>query len=247
LKIRSILLPILLLGCASAAPPADAPATTRPADTVSLDQAKPLATFETDGQETAFTDKLRPPLASQTLYFGEVDSFDGPDSADPSATVPVIAVKDDDGFKAVAVPLKSAANTAWKYVAAGPAAGSIWGCLDTATGESGKSVIVAHSTDGGATFSFMTFKKPCKMAVFYDFGMTRDGHGRVTIALDTDCGKHKAGLYHYETTDAGVTWPAEPRFEPDAMIHSETVPEDEQPDADEGKKTTKTLWAGHRS
>ncbi len=246
MKYRSVLFALLFIGCASATRPDDASATTRPADTISVDQAKPLADFETDGQEATFTDKLRPPLASQALYFGEVDTFDGPEASDPTSTVPVIAVKDDDGFKAVAVPLKASADMGWRYVAAGPGAGSIWACLDTVAGDSGPVVIVAHSSDSGATFVFKSFKKPCKMASFYDFGMNREGRGHITVALDTDCGKHKAGLYHFETTDAGVTWSADPRFEPDAMIHSETVPDEEQPDTETEKRTTKTAWAGHR-
>jgi hypothetical protein len=231
--IPSIATAALLFGCLSAAPPATAP-STMPAASVGIADAKPLAEFEGDDGVTTFTDKLRPPLAKTTVYFGEVDVYDGDDD-DPSEATPLIGVKTGDEFKAVTVPSPAAANTGWRYVAAGPAAGSIWGCLDTVAGDSGWSVIVAHSTDGGATFAFKTFRKPCRMASFYDFGMTRDGHGKMTIALDTDCGRHKAGLYHYETTDAGVTWSAEPRFEPDAMIHSETVPDEEQPDGGEPK------------
>jgi len=82
-----------------------------------------------------------------------------------------------------------------------------------------------------ATFELTVFTKPCKLATFFDFAMDRDGHGRASVSLDADCGEHKAGLYHYETTDDGKTWSREPRYEPDAMIRADDVPDDEQPDA----------------
>jgi hypothetical protein len=230
---------VLLLGCLSAAAPTTAP-STMPAASVAIADARPLSEFEGDEGVTTFTDKLRPPLAKTTVYFGEVDVYDGDDDDDPSEATPLIGVKEGDTFKAVTVPSPAAANTGWRYVAAGPAPGSIWGCLDTVAGDSGWSVIVAHSTDGGATFAFKIFRKPCREGSFYDFGMTRDGHGKMTIALDTDCGRHKAGLYHFDTTDAGATWSAEPRFEPDAMIHSESVPDEEQPDG--GRTTMKAVF-----
>jgi hypothetical protein len=106
----------------------------------------------------------------------------------------------------------------------------VWGVLDTAAGETRPNFVLAHSTDGGTTFALREIHKPCKLALFTDFTMSRTGIGRVTLSLDTDCGSNKAGLYHYETTDHGKTWSKSPRYEPDAMIHADPVPEDEQPD-----------------
>ena len=125
-------------------------------------------------------------------------------------------------------------------MAAGPGAKEIWGAIDTVAGDSRASFVLAHSTDGGATFAMTVFRKPTRRAEFFDFAMDRDGHGRVTVLLDGDVGSHKAGRYHYQTTDDGKTWSA-PRYEPNAMKRSDPVPDEEQPD--DGGGGTKTSSA----
>src|SRR5437763_94350 len=82
---------------------------------------------------------------------------------------------------------------------AGPGPREIWGGLDTVAGSSRPRFALAHSADGGETFELVVFRKPCRLATFFDFAMDREGHGRATLSLDSDCGKYKAGLYHYET------------------------------------------------
>jgi hypothetical protein len=176
------------------------------------------------------TDKLEPPLACQLVYFGEADEYDSDDDQTPSEAMPLIAIKVGPNWKAVPLTGPGLRDAGWKYVAAGPSPKQVWGVLDTSAGETRPNFVLAHSTDGGATFTLREIHKPCKLAVFAHFAMSRSGVGRVSLWLDTDCGSSKAGLYHYETSDHGKSWSNAPRYEPDAMIHADTVPEDEQPD-----------------
>jgi hypothetical protein len=219
----------LFTGCAGGSPPGHPPSTA-PADRVKLSDAVPLDALQSDETTANLTDKLEPPEAGQTIYFGELDSYNSDDTETPVAAIPLIALHNDQ-WKALPVIGPGLTNAGWKYVAAGPARHEIWGVLDTSAGETQNEFVLAHSTDGGDTFSLKTIKKPCKLATFTDFAMSRDGHGRATLTLDTDCGQYKSGLYHYDTTDDGKTWPAQPRYEPDVMLRAQSVTDDEQPDA----------------
>ena len=227
--------------------PATAPATLP--GPVQLSDAKPLADLLPGGLQANMTDKLSPPqTVGQAVYFGEVDEYDGPDEdAKLLSSLPILATKDGEAWRAVPVVGRGLANTGWRYVGAGPAAREIWGVLDTTTGDGGPDFTVAHSVDGGATFQLAALHKPCPQAAVFDFAMNRDGRGRVTVALDETVGRAKAGLYHYETDDDGRTWSAWPRFEPDGMTRADSVPDDEQPDPDLGAhKPAKTGWHGPR-
>ena len=225
----------LPLGACSAAPdesPKSLP-TTNP--TVHLSDAIPLEQLETNDWQPNLTDKLEPPQANHTLYFGELDAYSDPD-ADPSTdtpdnAIPILARKIAGHWKAIPLVNNALRDAGWKYVAAGPAPHEIWAALDIVTNDTRSKFVLAHSTDGGDTFTFQAFTKPCKLATFFDFAMSQNGKGRATVNLDTDCGPHKAGLYHYETTDDGKTWSAAPRFESDVMQRSDPVPDEEQPDA----------------
>ncbi len=209
----------LFTGCAGGSPPAKTPAT-KPVDHVQL----------SDEATTNLTDKLEPPEANQTIYFGELDGYDSDNPDTPTSAMPLIAVHDEQ-WKAIPVTGHALTNAGWKYVAAGPSRHEIWGVLDTSAGDSRSEFVLAHSTDGGGSFTLKVIEKPCRLATFADFAMSRDGHGRVTLSLDTDCGQHKSGLYHYDTTNDFKTWPDQPRYEPDAMLQAASVPDDEQPDA----------------
>jgi hypothetical protein len=225
---------LVVLFCIGAGGPATEPA----GDVVKLSDAVPLSQLAVDGLEANLTDKLTPPATTETIYFGELDQFgNDPDNDEPIGALPIIAVR--NGTSWVAVPLTSEGmrDAGWRYVAAGPGAKEIWGAIDTVAGESRGSFVLAHSVDGGATFAMTVFHKPTRRAAFFDFTMDRSGHGQATISLDADVGPHKAGLYHYQTTDDGKTWSA-PRYEPDAMKRADPVPDEEQPD--EGGGGTKT-------
>ena len=206
--------------------------STQPTE-VRLSDAKPLSELTPGDLEATLSHKLSPPqVADRLVYFGEVDEFDGPgEDAKVTSALPIVAVKDGADWKAVPLVGRSLANAGWRYVGAGPKPREAWGVLDTVVGDDGPDFVLAHSTDGGQSFALETVRKVCPQAGVYDFAMDRTGRGRVTLALDETVGRHKPGLYHYDTTDGGKTWASKPRFEADAMVHAETVPDDEQPDS----------------
>ena len=213
--------------------------------TVRLADAKPLTDLTTGDLTANLTDKLAPPQTSErTVYFGEVDAYDGPDEdAKVISALPILAVKDGATWRAVPVVGPGLADTDWRYVGAGPGQREAWGVLDAAVGDGGPTFVLAHSTDGGGTFALATLRKPCPQADVSDFAMTRGGRGRVTLSLDETVGPNHPGLYHYETADGGRTWSARPRFEPDNMVRADSVPDDEQPDpGTDAGKTGKTAW-----
>jgi hypothetical protein len=222
---------ISLSACLAGTPAAVKSPTTAPLPAlVKLADAQPLGDMEDDNMQVTMTDKLSSPQTNDTIYFGEIDEFASDDDQTPIAAVPVIAVHPDAGWKAVSLTGRGIENAGWKYVGAGPGKKEIWGVLDTSAGETRSRFVVAHSTDGGDTFTLRVFLKPCRLAVVSDFAMTRGGHGRVTLSLDTESGKSKPGLYNYDTADDGATWSDVPRFEPDSMIRADEVPDDEQPE-----------------
>lgn len=213
---------------------------------VSMSRAVPLEKLEVDDWEPNLLNKLESPLAARTTYFGELDAYSDdadPDTDKPDDAVPIIAVRDSDGsFKALALVGGPLRESGWQFVGAGPHPGEIWGALDVVTDAQHGRFVLAHSTDGGKTFQLASFPKPCKLANFFDFAMARDGHGRATLSLDTDCGAVKAGLYHYRTDDDGKTWSTQPAYEPDAMVRADPVPDDEQPDAASETSPKRSIW-----
>jgi hypothetical protein len=226
-----LFLTFLLAGCAdiSVAYHPTPATTTTTAGGIRLSDAEPMDDLlQSDDVQVSLTDKLDPPDAAKTVYFGEADEFDSDDPNTPVGALPLIAIHEGT-WRAVPLVGTALEDAGWKYVGAGPARNEIWGVLDTSTGDSQPQFVIAHSTDGASTFSLKVMDKPCRLATVSDFAMSRNGHGRVTLSLDTDCGKYKPGLYHYDTSDDGKTWSKNPRYEPDAMIQADTVPDDEQP------------------
>ena len=227
---------LALLAAAPATRPTTAPGTVR------LTDAKPLAELTPTGLEAEMTDVLSPPqVAEHAVYFGTVNAYAGTDDdADLTSALPIVATKDGDRWRAVPLVGKGLANAGWRYVGAGPRRGEVWAVLDTVVGDDAPTFTIAHSTNGGRTFALTAYDKPCPQASVYDFALARDGHGRVTLSLDTSVGHHHPGLYHYDTADGGRTWATAPRFEPDAMTRADSVPDDDQPDVPDrpdGKKT----------
>lgn len=205
------------------------PATLPAERIIRLSDAVPLDKLQTD-LDTNFTDKLQPPAVGETTYFGEIDEYDE-DGEDVVAALPIIGLHTGETWTALPLLGEGLRNAGWKYVGAGPGKNEVWGVLDTVAGNTRGSFVVAHSTDGAKTFSLTVFHKPCRLAQFYDFAMSRDGIGRISLSLDSDCGAHKAGIYHFQTNDEGKTWTTQPRYEPDAMKRADEVPDDEQPAA----------------
>jgi hypothetical protein len=240
LKIALVVLVLLTSAAAPQKAESSTPATELSVRTIKVVDAIPLEQLPIGDREVNLTDKLVPPQVQKTTYFGEIDQYaEDSDDNTPTSAVPIIAVRSEKHW--LALPLVGAGLTdaGWSYVAAGPSPQEVWAALDTAAGDSRPNFVLAHSTDGGATFELTVFHKPCKLATFFDFAMDRQGHGRATVSLDTDCGANKAGLYHFETNDDGKNWSIKPRFEPDVMIRSDPVPDDEQPDeSDESGKTS---------
>jgi hypothetical protein len=224
-------------GCTSTGDRARVSGLFATAGDVKLSDARSLDDFDIDDNvQVNLTDKLSPPLAVMEVYFGEADAYRDDDDSDsgttaasPAAAIPVIAMQLGDQWKAVAVSGPGLGDAGWKYVGAGPGLREVWGVLDTSAGDSQGNFVLAHSTDGALSFALKEFRKPCKLATVFDFAMNRSGRGGVTLSLDADCGSHKAGLYHYETTDDGKNWSKIPRFEADAMIRADAVSDDEQP------------------
>ena len=215
------------------------PSTEPAGRVVNLSDAIPLNKLTVDDLEANFTDKLTPPATTVALYFGELDDYgNDPDNDEPIEALPIIAVRNGGSWLAVPLAGEGMRDAGWHYVAAGPAAREIWGAIDTVAGDSRSSFVLAHSTDGGATFEMTVFHKPTRHAEFFDFAMSADGRGRATVSLDADSGSHKAGLYHYQTNDDGKTW-SDPVYEPDVMKRADPVPDDEQPDqTNPGTKTS---------
>ena len=234
-------LSLAMLVLLAAAAPATRPTTTGPS-TVRLADAKPLAELTPAGLQAEMTDVLSPPrVADHAVYFGTVNAYAGDgDDAELTSALPVIALKEGDRWRAVPLVGRGLANAGWRYVGAGPRRGEVWAVLDTVVGDDAPTFTIAHSTNGGRTFALTAYDKPCPQASVYDFALARDGHGRVTLSLDTSVGHHRPGLYHYDTADGGRTWATAPRFEPDAMVRADSVPDDDQPEAfdrADGKKT----------
>jgi hypothetical protein len=239
----AILLACIVQGCVGDEPLVHHPATTSGSGDIRLSDAKPLDDLESeDDVQITLTDKLSWPQTTQPVYFGEADLFESGTSDTPIAAQPVIAIHDGNDWKGVPLSGPAVKDANWKYVAAGPGRLEVWGVLDTTVGDSAADFVVAHSTDGAMSFTLKVFHKPCRLAEVYDFAMSRTGHGRVTLSLDADCGSDHAGLYHYDTVDHGKTWSKLPRYESDAMVRADTVPDDEQPTPAE--KPVRVLYFG---
>jgi hypothetical protein len=245
--IVSALVGVSLTACiaATGAHHTGSPTTAPVSVIVKLADAQPLGNIEDDNVQVNLTDKLSPPQANDTLYFGEIDDYSPEDDQNPIAAIPIIALHPGQDWKAVSLTGPSLVDAGWKYVGAGPSKKEIWGVLDTSAGDSRSHFVVAHSVDGGSTFSLRIFQKPCKLATVSDFVMTREGRGHVSVSLDTECGKIKPGSYSFDTIDDGKTWSDVPRFEPDAMIRADEVPDDEQPEPKAG--ASKTMFKSHSS
>jgi hypothetical protein len=221
------LLCLLLAGCASHA---RAAATTKPAEGVKI------IAFADAVELDELTKECEPDLSHQLrlsrggrIYFGTLNTYDNDDQ--PTMSVPIIAKREGDNWRAVAIRDARLKDAAWSYVGGGPNRGEIWGVLDASLDADQADLLLAHSSDGGKTFELSALRKPDPAADYDSFCIGPDGKGRVTLYRfpdPEDESASKPGFYHYRTTDGGKTW-SSPEFEPDVMWPARDVPDDDQP------------------
>jgi hypothetical protein len=204
----------MLSGCAHQSPRlVDAPAD------VSWNDAKPLASFQTDDGGTKYEIKpwykLVLDSSAEPFYFA---------LATPVGQVignkPLVARKVAGQWMAMDV---LEGGQSWAFVGAGPSRNEIWTVLDCAEEDRAWDLTLLHSTDGGRTWKWSVLEKIHYTAEFRDFSLGADGRGCITLELDDcDC-PAKAGYYRYHTTDCGKTWGA-PEYEPNILTKAELGP-----------------------
>lgn len=165
------------------------------------------------------------------IYFGELDTYDDDDNV--TSSVPILAKRVHGNWKALPIIDPRLKNANWAYVGAGPHHGEVWGVLDASLDDNQPDLVLAHSTDGGATYSLSSLHKPDEVASFDSFCIGPDDQGRITVYVDAgDDAQHaKPGYYTYRTNDGGKSWSTKPDYEPDAMTPAKDVPDEDQPDA----------------
>lgn len=225
------------MGCAhraNAAGPSIAP-TTQPSklQTLRLSDAVDLDTLTKD-VEVNLTHQLNLSHGGH-IYFGELDTYD--DDNNVTASVPILAKKLHGNWKALPINDSRLMNANWAYVGAGPNRGEVWGVLDASLDDNQPDLLIAHSTDGGATFDLTPLPKPDEVASFDSFCIGPDGKGRITvyISADDDAKNAKPGYYSFRTTDGGKSWSPATDYEPDAMTPAKDVPDEDQPDSGDAK------------
>jgi hypothetical protein len=194
----------------------------------SIDLAKLLRADE----QVNLTHKLNMQHDGGTIYFGELDTYDDEDQLASSA--PIIVRKSGTRWRGIRVSDPRLKDANWAYVGAGPKPGEIWGILDQSSDiadEVQAELIIAHSTDGGQTFSLMPLPKPNDAASFDSICIGPNGRGRLTMYLSSeDESTERPGFYHFQTSDSGRTWARAARYEADALSAAQSVSDDEQPD-----------------
>jgi hypothetical protein len=228
---------ISCVGCAhqaNAAGPSGTP-TTQPSklQTLRLSDAIDLDKLTKD-TEVNLTHQLNLSHGGR-IYFGELDSYDDDDNQ--TASIPILAKKVHGQWKALPINDSRLKNANWAYVAAGPNRGEVWGVLDASLDDNQPDLLLAHSTDGGATFELSPLHKPDEVASFESFCIGPDNKGRITVYVSSedDAKTAKPGYYNFRTTDGGKTWSPATDYEPDAMTPAKDVPDEDQPDSDDAK------------
>ena len=222
---------MLVLLCAGCASHVRADATTRPAEdarTIKLSDAVNLDDLTKDG-EADLSHQLRLSRGGR-IYFGTINTFDNDEKQ--TSSLPIIAKKTGDSWRALVVEDPRLKDASWSYVGGGPHHGEVWGVLDASLDADQPELLLAHSSDGGATFTLTALHKPDPKADFDSFCIGPDKKGRVTVYVspDPDSGSTKPGYYHFRTSDDGKTW-SKPEYEPDVMWPARDVPDEDQPAA----------------
>src|SRR5205814_6955008 len=175
--------------------------------------------LQREGQEANLTTKLELARGGR-IYFGQLETYDQDDHVDSS--VPIIARRNSgdgngaasESWKAIRIDDSRLHDAAWMYVGAGPKRGEIWGVLDASLDAKQPELLVAHSTDGGATFALINLHKPSDSADFDSFCLGPDGIGRITLYISGDeDASARPGYYHFRTSDFGKTWSNNAQYE----------------------------------
>ena len=238
-----VLLTVALLGCAVAARRAAGPATTQAVVTtrarkLDFSAAVPIDKFRDDDHDVDLRNVISFDEKRGDVYFGQCDEIG--DNDETLSTVPLVVAQQKGAWVALSLEDARLKNAEWQFVATGPSDNEIWGVLDDSLEHKGRTLLVAHSTDEGKTWSVTAVNKPFGTGDYDSFRMDKSGHGRLSVYL-TAGKKHpeRAGFYHFHTPDAGKTWqPAD--HEPDALQPADDVPTDEDP---EPLKSTPTQTA----
>jgi hypothetical protein len=232
------LLAVALLGCAVAARravksapvtrTATAAVTTPPRRLRLAQQAVPIEKFRDDDHDVDLRNVLSFGGGRGDVYFGQCDRIGAGDRT--LSTIPLIVAMQKGAWVALSLEDPRLKDAEWQFVASGPADGEIWGVLDDSLDQRGKTVLLAHSLDTGATWSVTAINKPFGAGDYDSFRMDHAGHGRLSVYLAvTDRHPERAGFYHFHTPDGGRTWTT-PEHEPDALDPADDVPEDQDPE-----------------
>jgi len=222
-----------LAGCAAQSGPDSGTSlkTLRLSDAVDLRRA-----MRAD-EETDLAYKLQFGRDQLPIYFGELNTYDDDDQ--PLTSVPIIAQKQGQKWRAIRLDDSHLKNAAWVVVAAGPVRGEIWGVLDQPIDMSRSGggddlqtdLLLVHSTDAGQTFSLVALRKPYPAAEFDSLCIGGNGRGRISVYLASgdSSDKTRPGYYSFTTSDKGQSW-TRGRFEADSLVPAGRVSDDEQPD-----------------
>jgi hypothetical protein len=206
--------------------PTTSPATA-PAGDLSLADAPPIDTVirQRSADQVEFLRTLQP-VNSPAIYFGHVLASD-PVRKSPR-TIPLIATRDQNRWKAIEVGDARAVNATWAYIGAGPEQGHAWGVLEPPPPRdgSGTYLLLVHTNDSGATWRTIPLLKPSTTARYDSICMSRY-RGRVTVYQPPGASGARSGYYHYQTTDHGATWDT-PTFEPDGLTPADPVSDEER-------------------
>jgi hypothetical protein len=225
-----IVLAAIAMGCASesvrpalAAQPSTAP-STQPSGMVSLRLADAVVANDLEQGDWEVDMQSQIPFKDRPLFFGLLATYGADDKA--TATIPLVGFKTNDKLMALKIDDPRLVNADWSYIAAGPTSKEFWGVLDASLDDQQPTIVIAHSTDAGATLQIASLPKPLPVAAFDSFCMDRQGHGRLSLYVYRDQAKlRQAGYYHYRTTDGGKNWTG-PEHELDGMLPADDAPDD---------------------
>ena len=217
---------VTLARIGSAATTSPSPATV-PAGDMSLADAPPIDSVirQRSADQVEFLRTLQP-VNGPAIYFGHVLASD-PVRKSPR-TIPLIATRAENRWKAIEVGDARAVNATWAYIGAGPEQGHAWAVLEPPPPRdgSGAYLLLVHTNDSGATWRTIPLLKPSSTSRYDSICMSRY-RGRVTAYQPPGASGARSGYYHYQTTDDGATWDT-PTFEPDGLTPADPVSDEER-------------------
>jgi hypothetical protein len=164
--------------------------------------AKPLASFETDGQGTKYSITADCQLAldssADPIYFALASPVDQSVGCKP------LVVRKAGGRWMALKAMED--GHGWMFAAKGPGRAEIWAFLDSVQEDRGWDLLILHSTDGGATWKGSGLGKIHYTAEMTDFTLGADGQGCITLRMDDCACPIRPGYYRYHTADGGKSW-----------------------------------------